>query len=78
MSENKLVRTDRLQSIIRVNQSRDSAMGGRRGHGGMLFTGLLPIACSACLFIEPMTTVLEVAPPTLRKQRQADPLRVQG
>lgn len=27
MSENELGRTDRLQSIIRVNQSRDSAMG---------------------------------------------------
>jgi hypothetical protein len=37
---------------------------GGRGHGGMLLTGLLPLACSACLLVEPMTTSLGMAPPT--------------
>jgi hypothetical protein len=42
--------------------------GGRswcRGHGGVLLTGLLPLACSACFLIEPRTTSLGMAPPTM-------------
>ena len=30
-----------------------------------LLTDLLPMACSPCLFIEPMTTIPEMAPPTM-------------
>jgi hypothetical protein len=36
-----------------------------RGHGGMLLTGLLPLACSACFLIEPRTTSPGMAPPTV-------------
>jgi hypothetical protein len=41
-----------------------------RGYGGMLFTGLLPLAYSACSLIEPKTTcpgmvLLTMPPPTL-------------
>jgi hypothetical protein len=42
--------------------------GGRnwcRGHGGMLLTGLLPLACSACSFIEPKTTSPGMKPPKM-------------
>jgi hypothetical protein len=35
-----------------------------QSHGGMFFTGLLPLACSACSLIEPKTTSPEMAPPT--------------
>jgi hypothetical protein len=34
-------------------------------HGGMLLTGLLPLACSACFLIEPKTTSPDMAPPTM-------------
>jgi hypothetical protein len=30
----------------------------------MFFTGLLPLACSACSLIEPKTTSPEMVPPT--------------
>jgi hypothetical protein len=30
----------------------------------MFFTGLLPLACSACSLLEPKTTSPEMAPPT--------------
>jgi hypothetical protein len=35
------------------NSSRSGSRSWCRGHGGMLFTGLLPLACSACSLIEP-------------------------
>jgi hypothetical protein len=35
-----------------------------RGHGEMLLTGLLPLACSACFLIEPKTTSPEMIPLT--------------
>ena len=42
--------------------------GGRadadRGHGGMLLTGLLPLACSAYLLKEPKNISQGMAPPT--------------
>jgi hypothetical protein len=36
-----------------------------RSHGGVLLTGLLPLACSACFLIEPKTTSPGRAPPTM-------------
>jgi hypothetical protein len=36
-----------------------------RGHGGMLLTDLLPLACSVCSLIEPKTTSPVMAPPTM-------------
>jgi hypothetical protein len=35
------------------NSSRSESRSWCRGHGGMFFTGLLPLACSACSLIEP-------------------------
>jgi hypothetical protein len=35
------------------NSSRSGSRSWCRGHGGMLLTGLLPLACSACSLIEP-------------------------
>jgi hypothetical protein len=35
------------------NSSRSGSRSLYRGHGGMFFTGLLPLACSACSLIEP-------------------------
>jgi hypothetical protein len=35
------------------NSSRSGSRSWNRGHGGMFFTGLLPLACSACSLIEP-------------------------
>jgi hypothetical protein len=35
------------------NSSRSGSRSWCRGHGGMLLTGLLPLACSACFLIEP-------------------------
>jgi hypothetical protein len=35
------------------NSSRSGSRSWCRGHGGMFFTGLLPLACSACSLIEP-------------------------
>ena len=46
------------------NSSRSESRSWCRGHGGMFFTGLLPLACSACSLIEPKTTSSGVAPPT--------------
>jgi hypothetical protein len=46
------------------NSSRSGSRNWYRGHGGMLLTGLPPVACSACSFIEPKTTSPEMAPPT--------------
>jgi hypothetical protein len=46
------------------NSSRSGSRSWFRGHGGMLLTGLLPLACSACSLIEPKTTSPEMVPPT--------------
>jgi hypothetical protein len=46
------------------NSSRSGSRSWCRGHGGMFFTGLPPLACSACSLIEPKTTSPEMAPPT--------------
>ena len=46
------------------NSSRSGSRSWCRSHGGMFFTGLLPLACSACSLIEPKTTSPEMAPPT--------------
>jgi hypothetical protein len=46
------------------NSSRSGSKSWRRGHGGMFFTGLLSLACSACSLIEPKTTSPEMVPPT--------------
>jgi len=46
------------------NSSRSGSRSWCRGHGGMLLTGLLPLACSACSLIEPKTTSPGMAPPT--------------
>jgi hypothetical protein len=35
------------------NSSRSESRSWCRGHGGMFFTGLPPLACSACSLIEP-------------------------
>jgi len=47
------------------NSSRSGSRSWCRGHGGMLLTGLLPLACSACSLIEPKTTSPGKAPPTM-------------
>ena len=36
-----------------------------RGHGGVLLTGLLLMAYSACFLTEPRTTSTGIAPPTM-------------
>ena len=36
-----------------------------RGHGRVLLTGLIPMACSACFLIEPRTTSPGMTPPTM-------------
>ena len=44
---------------LRVRTQAGQEPGGRsrcRGYGGMLLTGLLPMACSACFLIEPGPT----------------------
>jgi hypothetical protein len=46
------------------NSSRSESRNWCRGHRGMLLTGLLPLACSACSLIEPKTTSPEMVPPT--------------
>jgi hypothetical protein len=46
------------------NSSRSGSRSGCRGHGGMFFTGLPHLACSACSLIEPKTTSPEMVPPT--------------
>ena len=46
------------------NSGRPGSRSWCRSHGGMLLTGLLPLACSACFLIEPKTTRPEMVPPT--------------
>ena len=54
--------------ITKGNQDWNSSRSGNRswcrGHGGTFLTGLLPLACSAYLLIEPKTTSPEMVPPT--------------
>ena len=50
-----------LRVSIAVMKHQDQRMLGRN-HGGVLLTGLLHMACSACLLIEPIPSV---APPTM-------------
>jgi hypothetical protein len=45
------------------SSSRSGSRSWCRGHGGMLLTGLLHLACSACSLIEPRTTSLGMEPP---------------
>jgi len=47
------------------NSHRSGSRSWCRGHGGMLLTGLLPLACSACFLIEPRTTSPGMAPLTM-------------
>jgi hypothetical protein len=47
------------------NSSRSGSRSWCRGHGGMFFTGLRPLACSACSLIEPKTTSPGMATPTI-------------
>jgi hypothetical protein len=46
-----------LLLITKGSQDWNSSRSGSRswcwGHGGMFFTGLLPLACSTCFLIEP-------------------------
>jgi hypothetical protein len=46
------------------NSSRSGSRSWCRVHGGMFLTGFLPLACSACFLIEPMTTSPEMVSPT--------------
>jgi hypothetical protein len=46
------------------NSGRSGSRSWCRGHGGMFFTGLPHLACSACSLIEPKTTSPEMVPPT--------------
>jgi hypothetical protein len=51
--------TSILLFITKGSQDWDSSRSGSRswcrGHGGMFFTGLLPLPCSVCFLIEPRT-----------------------
>jgi hypothetical protein len=47
------------------NSSRSGSRSWCRGHGGMLLTGLLPLACSLCFLIKPSTTSPGMAPHTM-------------
>jgi hypothetical protein len=46
------------------NSNRSGSRSWCRGPGGMFFTGLLHLACSACSLIEPKNTSPEMVPPT--------------
>jgi hypothetical protein len=46
------------------NSSRAGSRSWGRGHGGMLHTGLHPLACSACSLIKAKTTSPVMAPST--------------
>jgi len=47
------------------NSSRSGSRSWCRDHGGILLTGLLPLACSACCLIEPKTTSPGTVPPKI-------------
>jgi hypothetical protein len=57
----------RRKSGQELKQGRNLEAGADagRGHGRMLLTDLLPMACSACFLIEPRTTNPGMAPPTM-------------
>ena len=61
-----------LQFITKGSQDWNSSLSGSRswcrGHRGMLLTGLVPLACSACSLIEPKSTSPKVKLPTLRSR----------
>jgi hypothetical protein len=61
--------TSTLVFIIKGSQDWNSSRSGSRrwcrGYGGMLLTGLLPLACSACFLVEPKTTSPGIAPPIM-------------
>jgi hypothetical protein len=61
--------TSTLLFITKGSQDWNSGSSGSRSwcrdHGGMLFTGLLPLAYSACFLIEPKTTSPGMAPPKM-------------
>jgi hypothetical protein len=61
--------TSTLLLVTKESQDWKSHRAGSRswcrGHGGMFFTGLLPLACSACFLIEPRTTSPGMVPPTM-------------
>jgi hypothetical protein len=60
--------TSTLLFITKRNQDWNSSRPGSRswcrGHGGIILTGLLPQACSACFLLEPKTTSPGMASPT--------------
>jgi len=47
------------------NSSRSGSKSWWKGRGGMLLTGLLLLACSACFLMEPKITSPGMAPPTM-------------
>ena len=47
------------------NSSRSGSRSWCRGHRGMLLTGLLPMACSACSLVEPYNTSQKMVPLTI-------------
>jgi hypothetical protein len=63
-----LAYTSILLFITKGSQDWNSSRSGSRswcgGHGGIFFTGLPHLACSACSLIEPKTTSPEMVPPT--------------
>jgi hypothetical protein len=63
-----LAYTSKLLSITKGSQDWNSSRSGSknwcRGHGGIFFTGLLSLSCSACSLIDRKTTSPEMVPPT--------------
>jgi hypothetical protein len=63
--------TSTLLFILKGSQHRDPHRAGTwrqelmQGHGGVLLTGLLPLACSVTFFIEHRTTVPGMEPSTM-------------
>ena len=59
--------TRSLSKAVRAGTQAGQEPGGRRwcrGHGGVLPTDLLPVACSACFLIDSRTSSLGIEPPT--------------
>lgn len=60
------IHTSTALVIIKGSRGRNLEAGRNWwGRGGALLTGLPLIACSACFLVEPRTTNLGVAPPTM-------------
>jgi len=57
--------TSTLLFITKGSQDWNWSRSWCRGHGGMLLTGFLPLACSACSLIESKTTSPRIALPTV-------------